>query len=181
MRWLQSIIDWLRGKRRHRPSERAHGNAHTAIARIRGATHPHLRDDGKRAYRYQPGERRFGSTWAIQSPWHGGAWIAGWYIRNKRECWTVTHPADDRIYDDDTEIHEVAHDIEANLGLVPPWHNEAWRRLFRNWYNIPSITVAADLSRDVLQLPGVEPGDQVEIDFVGGLHLALTAAEDRFA
>lgn len=187
---IQRIIDAIRRKRKsHEPwgdgidPARAGGNAASAIAKIKRATHPQFRDRAGRSQHLVPGTHREGGQWGIASPWHGGLLIGGYYIVEKRGCYTVCNPANPADYLDSTQAHETAHDLESQLGIAPPWHYHAWRHLFRNWINVTAQPILnatrVNLQDAILQLPGVEPGDHVEIDLIGGLHLTAKASGVR--
>ncbi len=160
------------------PSARGQANAALIIQRIRNATHPQYRDrPGRTAYAI-PAERREHGMWVIASPWHGGRPIGGYYIRNRRQCYSVSSPSNPADYDDRVEQHEIAHDIEAELGIAPPWHYRLWQAFIYHWWDYPGILAVSRrhvAARHLLALPGVRPGDEVEIDFADGTHTAFLA------
>lgn len=173
-RLLDKILITLRLKKR-KPKHgkgvnlsRAYGNANAAIGRIKAATHPGYRDDNGRTYHLAKGERRMGRLWAVRSPFpeHNGAWMCGWYVLRKRACWTVCNPADYNDYDDGTEQHEVAHDIEARLNLIPPWHYPRWRNLFDGWRGDGAARLPSCCSGVCDCEKGFDETDEVHCDFV---------------
>ena len=132
--------------------KRCYGNANNAINKIRAATHPKYKDDNRREYHLIQGGQKFDYMWAIRSPFpeHNNAWIGGWYDYNKRQCWVACNPNDFNDYSDAVQEHEVAHDIEARLKLVPPWHNNLWGNLFVEWRNLPGVSSVKDKERGIV-------------------------------
>ncbi len=190
--FIQAIIDFFRGKKKSSSGSSAWGkgvdparagaNAGRAIERVRKATHPALKDRTGRSQHVIAGERKIGDLWCLWSAASGG-WIGGYYIPEKRACYTIANPANLNDYSDAIMEHESAHDVEyVLLRIAPPWHYAAWKKLFRNWYNVPAARVISTDAppppeKSVFDLlPGVEPGDHVEIDFVDGGALYLASA-----
>lgn len=165
-KFVQRIIDLIRGKKKRSSPwgegvdpARAGANAARAIELIRGKTHPTFADQRGRSQMRTPGTGRVGGVWVIDGN------VGGYYVVMKRTCYTVCNPANPSDYADWVEQHETAHDLEAQLGLPPPWHYAPWAGLFRYWYNVPLAMVGTG-GVHVISLPGVDPGDIVEVDLV---------------
>ena len=179
------IVDFFRRGPRHGDDvdvPRFEHNGRVARDRIRGATHPDFRDDRRRRTGHLvPGERRIGGVWAFRSPMHNNQWVGGYYISGSRRCYTVCNPQDPSDFSDETCRHEQAHDMEKQLRLVPPWHYVHWRRLFEDWRSLPTRAVALaggpEISRKARDLPGVEPGDVVTVDYTGGQSFSCRVPE----
>lgn len=138
---FRRVLEFLRILRPRKPRHgagvnlpRSYGNANAAIHLINVAGYSY-KDDGGRTFSLHKGERIVGGMWCVRSMWpeHNNAWIAGWYDYTKRRCYTVCNPNNYGDYSDVIEQHEVAHDLELQIGLTPPWHNVGWRHLFFNW------------------------------------------------
>ena len=174
--FIQRLIDWIRGKKRRRElvgpgldAARAARNEAIAVDRIRKSTHPQYGGHfGRLEQHTTPGTSRTGGWWVIQ----GG--IGGYYDQTRERAYTVANPADPNDYVDEVMIHEAGHHKEHLMGLIPPWHYPPWVKLFVNWRNYPMAV--ADL--ESAQLPGVEPGDVVEIDYIGIGGLLAKATQD---
>ena len=160
---------------------RSRANAASAVAKIKGATHPNYRDDDGRSYHLVGADRRAGGMWVIASPWHNGQWIGGYYISNRRACYTCCNKDDYKDYDNRVEEHEVAHDLESRLKLVPPWHYAKWRHLFLHWRGLDARHSVRTLPRRPPGLPGVRPGDEVEVDYADGSDYTYVAGDDNDA
>jgi hypothetical protein len=163
----------IKKKKRVKLSSREHGNVNSTVALIRAASHPDLpKSIVEGPMTRIPAERKVYGTWCIRSPWHNGAWIAGYYNVSKDIPVSCANPENLDDYDDATEQHELAHRAEYKLGIAPPWHNRAWRRVFKGWYDMPALSVQCvqggcmELADDEHLLPGADPGDVIEIDII---------------
>ena len=109
-----------------------------------------------------------------------GEWVikgvGGYYVKNKEAQYTPHNPQNPDDFNHEVVIHESGHHKEHLMGKIPPWHYSRWSHLFLRWYNIIGMRV---ISVSVSDLPGVEAGDVVELDFTDGGSCECIAGNDN--